>query len=130
MILAVDGESIRGLNLLEVVRLIRGERGTTVLLQIRHQNSTELLELEIERGRITLQSVSLLMQVGQIGHLRLSGFTGTTNDELERALERFERSRGVGLVVDLRNNPGGLVSSVVDVTSQFVSARCRCPGQR
>jgi carboxyl-terminal processing protease len=76
--------------------------------------------LEIERGVITLKSVSLLMQVGQIGHLRLSGFTGTTNDDLEAALDRFERSQGVGLVVDLRNNPGGMVSAVVDVTSQFV----------
>jgi carboxyl-terminal processing protease len=60
------------------------------------------------------------MQVGRIGHLRLSGFTGSTNDELKEALERFERSQGVGIILDLRNNPGGLVSSVVDVTSQFI----------
>ncbi|MCH8297634.1 MAG: S41 family peptidase, partial [Chloroflexi bacterium] len=51
---------------------------------------------------------------------RLSGFTGTTGEELKEALERFERSQGVGLVLDLRNNPGGLVSSVVEVTSQFI----------
>ena len=120
VILSVDGESIQGLNLLEVVNLIRGERGTTVILVVRHLNSSDPVELAIERGVITLKSVSLLMQVGQIGHLRLSGFTGTTNDDLEAALDRFERSQGVGLVVDLRNNPGGLVSSVVDVTSQFV----------
>ena len=120
VILSVDGESIQGLNLLEVVNLIRGERGTTVVLVVRHLRSSDPVELAIERGVITLKSVSLLMQVGQIGHLRLSGFTGTTNEELENALERFERSQGVGLVVDLRNNPGGLVSSVVDVTSQFV----------
>jgi carboxyl-terminal processing protease len=120
VILSVDGDSIQGLNLLEVVNLIRGERGTTVVLVVRHLNSSDPVELEIERGVITLKSVSLLMQVGQIGHLRLSGFTGTTNDDLEAALDRFERSQGVGLVVDLRNNPGGLVSAVVDVTSQFV----------
>ena len=120
VILAVDGQSIQGLNLLEVVNLIRGETGTKVLLQVRHLNSSGSVELEIERGVIRLQSVSLLMQVGQIGHLRLSSFTGTTNEDLVEAIERFKRSKGAGLVVDLRNNPGGLVSSVVDVTSQFV----------
>ena len=76
--------------------------------------------IEIERDIINLESVTLLMQVGRIGHLRLSGFTGTTNDDLVKALERFERSQGVGLILDLRNNPGGLVSAVVDVTSQFI----------
>lgn len=120
VILEVDGESIRGLNLLEVVRMIRGEKGSTVQLLLRHMDSAEAILVEIERGVIKLESVKLLMQVGQIGHLRLSSFAGTTNDELENALERFERSRGVGMVVDLRNNPGGLVSSVVDVASQFV----------
>ena len=120
VILEVDGVSIRGLSLLEVVQLIRGDRGTKVILLLRHLNNPEPVTIEIERDIINLESVSLLMQVGRIGHLRLSGFTGTTNDDLEKALERFERSQGVGLVLDLRNNPGGLVSSVVDVTSQFI----------
>jgi len=120
VILEVDGESIRDLSLLQVVQLIRGEKGTKVTLLIRHLRSTEPVSIEIERDIIKLVSVNLLMQVGRIGHLRLSGFTGTTGEELIVALERFERSQGVGLVVDLRNNPGGLVSSVVEVTSQFI----------
>ena len=60
------------------------------------------------------------MLVGRIGHLRITSFSGTSLEELQMALDRFERSRGMGLVVDLRNNPGGLLSSVVDVTSQFI----------
>ncbi len=120
LILEVDGQSIRGLSLLEVVQLIRGDKGTKVTLLLRHLNSSVPVSIEIERDIINLESVTLLMQVGRIGHLRLSGFTGTTNTDLEQALERFERSQGVGLVLDLRNNPGGLVSSVVDVTSQFI----------
>ena len=120
VILEVDGESIRDLNLFEVVRLIRGEKGTKVTLLLRHLRSSEPVSIEIVRDIIQLESVSLLMQVGRIGHLRLSSFTGTTGEELVEALERFERSQGVGLVLDLRNNPGGLVSSVVDVTSQFI----------
>ncbi len=120
VILGVDGESVQGQSLLEVINRIRGKEGTPVLLLVRHLDSADSVEIEIERARITLQSVNLLMQVGRIGHLKLSGFTGTTLDELQAALERFERSQGVGMVIDLRNNPGGLVSSVVDVTSQFV----------
>lgn len=120
VILEVDGESIQGMSLLEVVRLIRGEKGTTVTLLLRHLRDPEPVSIEIERDIINLESVNLLMQVGRIGHLRISGFTGTTGTELDEALERFKRSQGLGLVIDLRNNPGGLVSSVVDVTSQFI----------
>ena len=120
IILEVDGESIQGLSLLEVVQLIRGDKGTVVTILLRHLSSAEPVSIEIERDIIQLESVNLLMQVGRIGHLRLSGFTGSTNDELKEALERFERSQGVGIILDLRNNPGGLVSSVVDVTSQFI----------
>ena len=120
VILEVDGESIRGLGLLEVVGRIRGEKGTTVRLLVRRMSSGASEELTIERGVIPLESVRLLMQVGRIGHLRITGFTGTTNDDLATAIQRFERSKGLGMVVDLRYNPGGLVSSVVDVTSQFI----------
>ena len=120
VIVEVDGVSIQGLSLLEVVQLIRGDKGTKVKILIRHLSSAEPVLIEIERDIINLKSVELLMQVGRIGHLRLSGFTGTTNDDLKEALERFERSQGLGIVLDLRNNPGGLVSSVVDVTSQFI----------
>ena len=105
---------------MEVVRLIRGDKGTVVTILLRHLSSAEPVSIEIKRDIIQLESVNLLMQVGRIGHLRLSGFTGSTNDELKEALERFERSQGVGIILDLRNNPGGLVSSVVDVTSQFI----------
>ena len=122
VILEVDGNSIRGLTLLEVVNLIRGEKGTKVRLLLRHLSNSETVLVEIERDIIELQSVSLIMQVGRIGHLRLSGFTGTTNDDLKEAIQRFQRSKGLGIVLDLRNNPGGLVSSVVDVTSQFIES--------
>ncbi len=120
VILEVDGENIKGMTLLEVIRLIRGDKGTKVTILVRHLSSAEPVSIEIERDIIRLESVNLLMQVGRIGHLRLSGFTGSTNDELKEALDRFERSKGLGIVLDLRNNPGGLVSSVVDVTSQFI----------
>ena len=120
VILAIDGESTAGLELFEVVNRIRGQQGTTVRLLVRRDRTGETEELEIVRGVIPLESVRLTMLVGRIGHLRITSFSGTSNEELEQAMERFRRSQGRGLVVDIRNNPGGLVSSVVDVTGQFI----------
>ena len=122
VILEIDGESTQGLELFEVINRIRGEKGTTVHLLVRRERGGEPIELEIEieRGVIPLESVRLTMLVGRIGHLRITSFSGTSKEELQTALARFERSQGLGLVVDIRNNPGGLVSSVVEVTSQFV----------
>ncbi|PKB73660.1 MAG: hypothetical protein BZY75_00600 [SAR202 cluster bacterium Io17-Chloro-G7] len=120
IILEIEGESTQGLSLMEAVTKIRGEKGTPIELLILHLDSSQPQLLKIIRGKIPLVSVRLVMQVGNIGHLRIFTFTGTTNDELETALERFDASRGAGLVLDLRNNPGGLLSSVVDVTSQFL----------
>ena len=120
VILEVDGASTRGMELFEVINLIRGQQGTAVRLLVRKARDGATEEVEIVRGVISLESVRLTMLVGRIGHLRVTSFTGTSNEELQRSLERFQRSRGLGLVVDIRNNPGGLVSSVLEVTSQFV----------
>ena len=120
VILEIEGVSTQGISLMEAVRNIRGQRGTSVRLLVRHRDSSEPVQITIVRGVIPLESVRLLMQVGQIGYLQLFSFTGTTKNELLDALERFERSEGVGLVLDLRNNPGGLLSSVVNVTNEFV----------
>ena len=120
VILEIEGESTQGISLLDAVRIIRGEKGTPVTLLVLHRDESRPEEITIVRGVIPLESVRLLMQVGGIGHLRVLTFAGTTNTELEAAFERFERSRGRGLVLDLRNNPGGLLSSVISVTSHFL----------
>ena len=120
VILEIEGESTQGISLLDAVRIIRGEEGTPVTLLVLHRDESLPKEITIVRGVIPLESVRLLMQVGGIGHLRVLSFSGTTNTEIEAAFERFERSRGLGLVLDLRNNPGGLLSSVISVTSQFL----------
>lgn len=120
VLLEIDGESVDGWDLFQAINRIRGEKGTPVRLLVRRKNTGEAVELEIIRGVIQLESVQLTMLVGRIGHLKVASFSGTSREELARAMERFERSRGLGLVVDIRNNPGGLLSSVVDVTSQFV----------
>lgn len=121
IILEIDGHSTKGITLLEAVSKIRGQKGTTVALLVLHKNSKEPVSITVARDVIKLHSVRFLMLTGGIGHLRISTFAESTNQEVQEALARFERSRGTGLVLDLRNNPGGLLSSVVDVASQFLN---------
>ena len=120
VILEIDGQSTNDLELFDVINLIRGEKGTTVTLLVRRDRTGEAEEIDIVRGVIPLESVRLTMLVGRIGHLRITSFSGSTKEELQEALLRFHRSRGLGLVVDIRNNPGGLLSSVVEVSSEFL----------
>ena len=120
VILAVDGESTENLSLQEAVSRIRGQRGTTVELLVRHANQTEAVTIPITRGVIPLETVRFTMLQDDIGHLQITSFASNTNQHVEEALQEFKDVGGRGLVVDLRFNPGGLLGVVVDVTSQFL----------
>ena len=120
VILAIDGEVAHDLSLLEAVSRIRGERGTTVELLVQHVDETEPVLIPIIRGVIPLETVQFTLRPDGIGHLRISSFADTTNQQVEAALRDFKQAPGRALIVDLRNNPGGLLRSVVDVTSQFL----------
>ncbi len=122
LILEINGESTKGMTLTETVSRIRGQKGTTVQLKVLHRNTTEPVSITVTRGVVKIQSVRFLMLTGGIGHLRISTFAETTNQQVQDALTKFDRAHGVGLVLDLRNNPGGLLSSVVDVASQFLDS--------
>ena len=120
IILAIEGESAENISLLQAVNKIRGQKGTTVTLLVLHLGDTDPVSIEVTRGVIPLVSVRLAILGDGIGHVRLSSFSATTKRELLESLEKFRDSGGVGLVLDLRDNPGGLLTSVVDVTSQFL----------
>ena len=120
VILEIEGESAENISLLEAVNKIRGEKGTTVSLLVLHLDSPDPVTIVVTRGVIPLVSVRLKMRPHSIGHMRVSNFSANTKKELLESLDRFEDSNGSGLVIDLRDNPGGLLTSVVDVTSQFL----------
>jgi carboxyl-terminal processing protease len=122
VILEIDGETTAAVTLLEAVGKIRGRKGTEVRLLVLHRQSKEPVSITITRGVIPLDSVRFSMLADRIGHLRISSFTSTTNREVQEALEKSRNLGSVGLVLDLRNNPGGLLSAVVDVTSQFLDS--------
>jgi carboxyl-terminal processing protease len=120
VILEVDGRSTQGLSLVEVVAFVRGPEGSSVSLLVRHPGDTEAVEIIVIREEITQPSVHLEMR-GDIALIRLSRFTGQTNEELGPVLESIRQQGAVAIILDLRGNPGGLLSTVVDVTSRFLS---------
>ncbi len=122
LILAVDGEDIDGLTLIESVNRIRGPGGTEVTLLVRHVGDFEDVSITVTRGRIPIESTAFRMLDDGIGHLWVYSFSNTTEDEVRRALDELEDEDGRGLILDLRNNPGGLLASVISVTDLFLDS--------
>ena len=122
LILAVDGADIDGLTLIESVNLIRGPGGTEVTLLVRHVGEFEDVSITVTRGRIPIESTTFRMLDDGIGHLWVYSFSNTTEDEVRRALDELEAADGRGLILDLRNNPGGLLAAVISVTDLFLDS--------
>ena len=121
IILEVNGESIDGLSTLEAVTLIRGPRGTTVVLLVQHLGDIDPVEISIVRDKIPLESVLLRSRPGdEIAHIRLTDFYGDTAEKLRSTINEVVADGAKALIIDVRNNPGGLLSSAIDVTSQFL----------
>lgn len=119
-ILAVDGENTQGMNIDELVSRIRGPRGTTVELQILHVGETIPVDVQIERNNIEVPSVTWSMLSDAIAMVRLNSFVERSSNEMQRALEQARQQGARQLVLDLRNNPGGLVNEAVGIASQFL----------
>ena len=119
VILEVDGVSTSGLSLLGAIIKVRGPKGTSVSLLILHTGETEPVEIVIVRDEIELESVSFEMR-GDIAYLSISEFNERTNEELSPVLEAVDAEGAASIILDLRSNPGGLLSAVVDVASRFL----------
>ena len=118
-VLAVDGVSTKGTTLAEFGRIVRGERGTSVTLTLRRQGDTTERDITIVRDRIVVQSITTRV-IDDVGYMRIANFSSRTSGELRRALSGFRTVGVERLVVDLRNNPGGLLDASVSVTSRFL----------
>ena len=119
-ILKIDGESTEGLSLTGAALRIRGETGTTVTLTVRHDDGS-IEDIPIVRDTIVLEPIkSELRADGQIGYIRLYRFEQDTTTELDSALSSFDLDSLTGLILDLRNNPGGLLNEAISVSSRFV----------
>ena len=121
LITHIDGKPIIGISLREAVNKMRGPVGSEITIRIR-RDGVDPFDVKIVRAIITVKSVRS-RAIGDIGYIRITSFTQQTTVGLHAALAEFRRKPGKawrGVVLDLRNNPGGLLSQAIDVTDSFL----------
>jgi len=119
-IIKVDGTLTKDLR--EAVRMMRGPKGSKVVVTILREGVKKPIDFEITRDEIPIQSVKSISLKPGYGYVRISNFTGTTTQEFEKALEKLEASEKPmkGLVLDLRNNGGGLLNQAISISDEFL----------
>ena len=120
-IVEVGGEDITDLSQTEIINRVRGPAGSAILLGIQREGEEELLDITIIRARIELPDVESRMLDNNIGYIRLHQFSNRTTDNLRAALLELDANNLSGLVLDLRNNPGGFLETSLQVISQFIN---------
>ncbi|MFZ4656467.1 MAG: S41 family peptidase [Caldilineaceae bacterium] len=121
VIVAVNGEEVTGLTLTEIAEKVRGPADSQVTLTLFRQEENRSLEITVTRGEITIPAVSWAMvPETQVAVIRLSQFSAQAKDEIVAAVTGAKAAGATGLVVDVRNNPGGLLDQAISVTSQFL----------
>ena len=118
----IDGESTIVMTLDEAVDLLRGEPGTSVTITIIRPKVSRSIEVTITREVIRIPSVEKGIIGDNIGYIKINQFLQTTANDVDKALEEFEAHNIRGIILDLRLNPGGLLSSAVDIASDFIEA--------
>ena len=125
VIATIDGVPVNTTTLADTIGRMRGKEGTSVKIGILREGSAEPLQFTLKRSRVELHSVrSELLEPG-MGYVRISEFSETTGDDLEAALKDLRKHNGAplkGLVLDLRNNPGGVLEAAVSVSDTFLNS--------
>lgn len=119
-IIAIDEEPTRGINLQDAVKKLRGAPKTQVKVTIIREGTKDPILMTLTRENIVIISVKGRMLNDEIGYIRVTEFIEPTLRDLEKTLKTLQKDGMKSLVLDLRNNPGGLLTSAVDVVKQFV----------
>lgn len=123
-IVRIDDKAVKGLSLNEAVKLMRGEPGTQIRLTLMRGDNQPPFELTLERAVIQVQSVKSRTLEPGFGYIRLANFQAPTTDDMLKAIEALKTANGGtlrGLVLDLRNNPGGVLNGAVGVSDAFLT---------
>jgi len=122
-IIKIDDKATNDMTLIDAVKYIRGAKGTKVKLTISREGVDKPLGFNITRDEIPLRSVRSHLLDNNMGYVRISSFRGKTVDDLVDALDKLEKGRELkGLILDLRNNPGGLLTQAIKVSDQFLDS--------
>ena len=122
VITKVDETPTKDLTLMEAVQKMRGHKGTKVTLTVEREGATAPLQFTLIRDTIKIQSVRSRVLEERIGYVRISQFQEATADDLHAKLDELKAKNIQGLILDLRNNPGGLLSAAVGVSEQFLES--------
>ncbi|NQT55914.1 MAG: S41 family peptidase [Desulfobacteraceae bacterium] len=122
-IIKIENEPTKDMTIMDAVKKIRGPKGTKVKVTIMRKKTEKPLEFSIIRDVIPLKSVRHQFLTPEIGYVRISNFQSKTAEDLSTALESLEKGRKLkGLILDLRTNPGGLLSQSIEVSDLFLSS--------
>ncbi|WP_332650142.1 S41 family peptidase [Lysinibacillus sp. 54212] len=120
IILTVDGESLQGLSASEAVLKIRGEKGTPVKLSIQRGDTAQPIDMTIIRDDIPIETVYGEMGDDKIAHIQITSFSEQTYEELVKLLEGFDAQGMKGIVLDVRQNPGGYLEAAIHISNLFL----------
>jgi carboxyl-terminal processing protease len=122
-IVRINGQQVQGKTLTEAVELMRGPVGSEIKLTVRRKNERKPLEFKIKRAVIEVRSVEakIMGKDNKIGYLRLKSFNENSDEQLFKKINNFEKkNKLIGYILDLRNNPGGLLTQAVSITDFFL----------
>ena len=122
-IVRINGQQVQGKTLTEAVELMRGPVGSEIKLTVRRKNERKPLEFKIKRAVIEVRSVEakIMGKDNEIGYLRLKSFNENSDEQLFKKINNFEKkNKLIGYILDLRNNPGGLLTQAVSITDFFL----------
>ncbi len=119
-IIKIEDESTLDMTLTDAVERLRGKIGTSVNITIFREGVDEPFPVSLERANIQVKSVKSKIYEGSIGYVRIRSFTKTTSRDLDKILDEFRAKKVKKLVLDLRNNPGGLLNQAVEVSDRFL----------
>ena len=124
LIVRIDDKAVKGMELSEAVGMMRGEPGTKITLVIARETSPQPITLELERAIIRVTSVRSNLLAPTLGYVRISNFTTETGSSLIKELDKLKKDAKdnnlTGLILDLRNNPGGVLDAAVQVSDVFL----------
>ena len=124
-IVKIDNEQVQGKTLMEAVKLMRGPVGTNIILTVRRKGEKKSIEFSIKRKIIEIKSVDakIIGDREKIAYLKLKSFNENSDEQLLNKIKKFEKNeKPVGYIVDLRNNPGGLLTQAINITDFFLES--------